>query len=258
MRSALASSAVLVACLVSAAASAHIKLVAPEQRYPEGPPSSQEGDQKTGPCGSGPATGAVTTYAPGETITVIWQETVNHPGHFRISLDPDGGDDGLVDPTDYDDFYVAPTVLLDDITDGGGSNFSESITLPMTECDKCTLQLIQIMTDKPPWGPAGGNDIYYQCADISIKAGGGTGGGGVGGAGSGGESSGSGPSGPSGAGGGTGSGTPTSPASSGGAESDGGCSMSSRGHGTSAAMGIALLAALGLASRRRRSPGSSR
>ncbi len=43
------------------------------------------------------------------------------------------------------------------------------ITLPNEPCPACTLQLIQVMQDKPPWGD--GNDIYYQCADLVIEAG---------------------------------------------------------------------------------------
>jgi hypothetical protein len=146
-------------------AAAHIRLLEPAQRYVY----TQDG-QKQGPCGEGTPSNQVTTYLPGETITVTWQETINHPGHFRISLDPDGGEDDLVDPTDYDDFYAAPSVLADDIADPGGSSFTHEITLPMEECAKCTLQLIQVMTDKPPWGPEGGNELYYWCADIAISS----------------------------------------------------------------------------------------
>lgn len=152
-------------------AEAHVDLTYPPMRY-----NYTDGGQKVGPCGAGIATGAVTTFAPGATITVTWDETINHPGHFRISLDPDGGDDAFVDPTGYDSFYVAPSVLADNITDLGGSAHSQEITLPATECELCTLQLIQVMTDKPPWGPGGGDDLYYWCADISIQDGGGTGG----------------------------------------------------------------------------------
>src|SRR5262245_63894438 len=47
------------------------------------------GPQKVGPCGeegTAAATGAVTAYAPGETITITLDETIFHPGHYRVSL----------------------------------------------------------------------------------------------------------------------------------------------------------------------------
>lgn len=161
----LATFAALVAAsaLSSSSADAHIALTSPPPRHE---------DQKSGPCGvaTGDARGnQVTTFAPGETITVTWQETIGHPGHFRISFDPDGVD-GLVDPKSFSDFDTAGTVLLDNITDKSGTQtYSEKVTLPNVECDTCTLQVIQVMTDKPPYGD--GNDIYYQCADIVLSGG---------------------------------------------------------------------------------------
>ena len=44
----------------------------------------------------------------------------------------------------------------------------EQVTLPDVECERCTLQLIQVMTDKAPYGD--GNDLYYQCADLALRA----------------------------------------------------------------------------------------
>jgi MYXO-CTERM domain-containing protein len=140
---------------------AHIALMSPTARGP---------DQKAGPCGlAGSVRGPnITTYQPGETITVVWKETIGHPGHYRISFDADGVDD-FGDPAGYTDFNSNPAVLLDDITDMGGTGtYSVQVTLPDVTCGNCTLQLIQVMTDKPPWGPGGGNDIYYQCADLVL------------------------------------------------------------------------------------------
>ncbi len=77
------------------------------------------------------------------------------------------GDDDFVDPAGYDDFYTAPGVLVDPIEDKPSGIYEYEFTLPDVECDNCTLQVIQVMTDKPPWGPEGG-DIYYQCADLAL------------------------------------------------------------------------------------------
>ncbi len=155
-----------------AAASAHVALEQPAARY-------SRDYLKDGPCGraDNPPGESVETYAPGETITVRWDEFIDHPGHFRIALSAEG-DGAFVDPVAYDDFYSAPNVLADGIEDPGGVQVHEySLTLPDgLECETCVLQLIQVMTDKPPWGPAGGNELYYQCADIRISAAAATGG----------------------------------------------------------------------------------
>jgi hypothetical protein len=150
--------------LFTSNAGAHIKLGSPVARDPS---------LKAGPCGTaGSVRGTnVTTFEPGEKITVTWTETVDHPGHFRISFDENGTDD-FVDPKAFDDFDTAPSVIVDNIADKVGSMqmYSQEVTLPNVECDNCTLQLIQVMTDKPPFG--GGNDLYYQCADLVLKGGG--------------------------------------------------------------------------------------
>jgi MYXO-CTERM domain-containing protein len=138
---------------------AHINLISPMPRTTM---------LKQGPCGAGPADPrgpTVATFEPGETITVTWNEYVNHPGHFRISFDADG-QDIFVDPKDFNDVSGGPGVLLDGIADADGGDYSQDVTLPDIECDSCVLQIIQVMTDKPPYGD--GNDIYYQCADIAL------------------------------------------------------------------------------------------
>jgi Lytic polysaccharide mono-oxygenase, cellulose-degrading len=143
-------------------AKAHIKLISPPPR---------DSGLKAGPCGTaGSVRGNnVTTFKPGQKITVRWQETVSHPGHYRISFD-DNGDDAFVEPKSFTDTYTAPSVLLDNIADKTGLQmYTQVVTLPNIECDHCTLQLIQVMTDKAPYGD--GNDIYHQCADIVLSAG---------------------------------------------------------------------------------------
>lgn len=145
---------------VAAPAFAHIELVSPRPRYD---------DQKYGPCGRGSTDKRgtkVSTYKPGTTIKVTWKETVGHPGHYRISFDPNG--QSFTDPKSYDDRNTSPTVVMDGIKDETGyKTYTQEITLPDVECDKCTLQVVQVMTDKPPYGD--GDDLYYQCADITLS-----------------------------------------------------------------------------------------
>lgn len=141
-------------------ADAHIELVSPKPRY---------ADLKEGPCGRGSSdvrTTNVTTFAAGETITVTWKETIGHPGHYRISFDTDGTT-AFIDPKSFTDVGGGPSVLVDNIGDKTGTQtYSLEVTLPDIACDKCTLQIIQVMTDKPPYGD--GNDLYYQCADLVL------------------------------------------------------------------------------------------
>jgi len=147
-------------------AHAHLGLNSPTSRY--GPDVL-----KTGPCGTagGMRTDKVTYYEPGETIEVRWDEYVDHPGHYRIAFDDDGDDD-FVDPATMMEFYSNDTVLLDEITDkdGGQGDYVATVTLPDVICDNCTLQVIQVMYDKPPYTTPG-NDIYYQCADLALRQG---------------------------------------------------------------------------------------
>jgi len=152
-------------------ARAHVRLVSPVSRYGD--------EMKSAPCGrvAGPRTSLVTTLRPGQTIEVVFDEIIGHPGYYRIAFDP-GGDDDLGAPV-WDGVSLGnPTfanppnvrVLADHIPDAPGGVDTHgvvSVQLPDVECDSCTLQLIQVMTDKPPYD--GGDDFYYQCADLVLS-----------------------------------------------------------------------------------------
>jgi hypothetical protein len=142
--------------------SAHLDLVSPVSRY--GPDVL-----KTGPCGvdGGERSDNISVFEPGETIEIQWVEYVQHPGHYRIAFDDDGHDD-FVDPRTMTEMYSNEAVLLDGIEDTRESGYGVEITLPDVTCDNCTLQVIQVMYDKPPYTTPG-NDIYYQCADLVLR-----------------------------------------------------------------------------------------
>jgi hypothetical protein len=165
---------VLVAVLsLTAPAAAHLALVDPPSRY-------GEAVLKEGPCGvrDGGRGTAVTELAPGARIVVVWDEYVDHPGHFRIAFDADGDDD-FVDPhclagcatqRPEIELYADDSVLLDGIADTpAGGRSAVTVTLPDIECERCTLQVIQVMYDKPPF-VVPGNDVYYQCADLALRS----------------------------------------------------------------------------------------
>jgi predicted carbohydrate-binding protein with CBM5 and CBM33 domain len=144
---------ILALMLVSSTASAHIALKNPVPRTAE---------QKAGPCGSAGSTRGtnVTVYQPGETITVEWDETVDHPGHYRIAFDNDG-QDAFINPMRATDNFSF--TLMEPIADKAGGRYTQQITLPTEPCTNCTLQLMQVMTTTEPY-----NSFYWQCADIQI------------------------------------------------------------------------------------------
>ncbi|MBA2664973.1 MAG: lytic polysaccharide monooxygenase [Bradymonadaceae bacterium] len=161
----------LTTCLLPSLAEAHLILIEPPHRY-------DQYTQKEPPCGKvGGQPGATrTVFEPGETITVSWNEFINHPGHYRISFDSDG-DDAFVDPPCLSDcntrtptieLYSNAAVLLDGIADKAGGRYEVQVTLPDVICDSCTLQIIQVMYDKPPY-TLPGNDLYYNCADLILR-----------------------------------------------------------------------------------------
>lgn len=121
---------------------------------------------KSGPCGGVAASTERTTFAPGQQVTVEWEETINHPGWFRIAFSPsnDLGFDANVLKDDIIDTQTGPVDYNDP---GTYHQYSTTITLPQTTCETCTLQLIQYMTENDP------PSKYYSCADIRIVEGGG-------------------------------------------------------------------------------------
>lgn len=139
---------------VATPAAAHIALTSPPARHPM---------QKEGPCGLVDSVRGtnVTTFEAGQTITVEWDETVGHVGHYRIAFD-DNGDDVFKNPNNPNDNFAF--TLVEPIADKDGTqHYTQQVTLPNIECTSCTLQLMQVMTTTEPY-----NSFYWQCADIQI------------------------------------------------------------------------------------------
>ncbi len=170
-------------------AAAHISLDSPKSRYYTGGKADQS-KLKYGPCGVSKDarttnTSLITTFKPGEKITVKWRETIQHPGFFRIAFDSDGQDFTFPGSATNGD---GVTILADKVMDKSGASnleYTYDVTLPNMECTNCTLQLVQVMTtDPPPYEEGDGKDLYFNCADIILKSDG-SGSGGAGGAGGG-------------------------------------------------------------------------
>lgn len=144
---------------------------------------NQLGDnQKTPNCGYNPGdtlTGNVTTFTAGETITITIDETIYHPGHYRVALST-GTEDALPDPppitpvgnddcgmTEIMDPLVFPVIadgeLPHDQPFAGEQSFQ--VTLPDdVECENCYLQIVQYMREHA--APC----FYYHCAVVNIEA----------------------------------------------------------------------------------------
>jgi hypothetical protein len=161
---------------IASTASAHIELIEPLARY------EIEGFDtgiKSCPCGVGSSNRTcnvavdssdpnrserVTRYEAGSTITLRFNEYVNHVGRYRVAFDPDGAD--IVD-------FNAN--ILTDIPDPANANDVEyqiEVTLPDMTCDNCTLQLVQAMNNNmvdPVLDPST-TSSYYTCVDIELVA----------------------------------------------------------------------------------------
>ena len=139
----------LLAVLLSpASARAHAHLLSPAPRVPVA--------GKTGPCDGEPRTATPAVLTAGQMLEVEWTETTDHPGYYRLlfSLAGDAGFSVLLDG--IADRPIAPSDTA--------NLYSATVELPATPCTDCTLQLIQVMTDKPS------APYYFSCADVRLVA----------------------------------------------------------------------------------------
>lgn len=160
---------------VASSASAHIRLLDPAPRYEV----QGETGIKSCPCGLGgsnrtcnvAADGSdpdrstrVSRFEAGSTITVRFNEFVNHSGRFRVAFDPDGAD--------VADFNAN---ILNDIPDPNNASNTEweiEVTLPDMTCSNCTLQLVQAMNGDMVNKVVDPSSIssYYACVDLELVA----------------------------------------------------------------------------------------
>lgn len=194
MRHLIAFAAVAIASL-SATADAHFVLVSPAASLVQ----NRLGDpQKTGPCGGvaanpgrgtpanpGVPSGAVTNVKGGTSLPLLVQETIFHPGHYRVALartaaqlPPDPAvtvvqtDRGARSQSAVIQSPVVAPVLLDGIfahTERPTQNFEAEIPIPNINCRDCVLQVIEFMADHPGIGADGGHS-YHHCAIVNITA----------------------------------------------------------------------------------------
>jgi hypothetical protein len=178
---------VAVAATLPISASAHFRLLEPASWLIE----SERGDpQKAGPCGGsntdyGKPSYIIGKVTGGQKLHIKVQETVYHPGHYRVALAVNSPTELPLDPeattidTDRGPRSVSATIqnppLMPVLADGlwphtarVDSPFETDVQLPNISCKKCTLQVVQFMEDHAVNNP--GNFTYHHCAELQITA----------------------------------------------------------------------------------------
>ena len=184
----------VVACLATTA-DAHFVLISPAASLQQ----NRLGDpQKTAPCGGvsanpgrgtvanpGVPSGAVTNVKGGTMLPLMVQESIFHPGHYRVALartmkqlppDPEvtTADTGRGSRSQSAVIQTPPAapVLLDGIfahTERPTQNFEAQVPIPNITCQNCVLQVIEFMADHPGIAVDGGHS-YHHCAVLNITA----------------------------------------------------------------------------------------
>ena len=172
--------------LVATTANAHFKLNAPVSWIEE----DERGDpQKIAPCGGtiadgGTRTGAVTNVQGGQMLRIAIEETIYHPGHYRVSLARrihwlPGDPEPTMKDTDRgprsDRFPLDTNPQAPVLVDGLWENYERRtgpqetmVRMPNIDCEGCFLQVVQFMSEHPGFGEGG--FTYHHCAIVNITA----------------------------------------------------------------------------------------
>jgi hypothetical protein len=180
----------LAVCAVSVPlADAHFKLLEPASAVIE----ANLGDpQKAFQCGvsartAGTPSNAVTQLKGGQKLHLKVQETVYHPGHYRVALAADrgklpvdpkattrmaagrGGQQQAMSVSAEIEKEPKPPVLADGLwphTSKPPADLETDLEIPNVSCPKCVIQVIQFMAEHGL--NAEGDFSYHHCADVQI------------------------------------------------------------------------------------------
>lgn len=126
-----------------AVANAHMVITSPAPRV-----SADNIKEANAPCG-GPRGSVVHELTGGQMLTIEFDETIAHPGHFELKFSMAG-----------DTRWQTLDAAIPD--QGGVGSYSHTFQVPDVTCTDCTFQFIQVMTDRNP--PVN----YYNCIDVAI------------------------------------------------------------------------------------------
>jgi hypothetical protein len=166
---------------------AHLRLIEPASWLQK----SQLGDpQKMAPCGGtstdlGKPSGAVTEVRGGEKLHLKLQETIFHPGFYRVALAVNSRDELPPDPEVKTEqtargpqsvsaaIHYPPTapILADGLfphTAKFDKEVETDIDIPNISCSKCTLQIVEFMAAHGL--NKDGDYSYHHCAVLQIRA----------------------------------------------------------------------------------------
>jgi len=168
-------------------ASAHFKLLAPTPTLIQ---DDRGNPQKLGPCGGttadkGSPTNAVNNVKGGQKLHIKIEETVYHPGHYRVALAVNSPSQLPADPevvtrtSDRGPWSVSAAIAKSPqkpvLADGlfvhmerPSAAWETDVDIPNINCEKCTLQIVQFMAEHG-YNPDGGY-FYHHCADLKITA----------------------------------------------------------------------------------------
>ena len=183
-----AAATLALAAAAPAVGHAHFKLLEPASWIVE----DQRGDpQKSGPCGGsntdwGTPTYAVTKVTGGSVLHIKVQETIYHPGFYRVALAVNSPGELPKDPeavtqqTDRGPQSISAAiqnpvqipVIADGLFEhherpsGQMAPWETDVQLPNISCRKCTLQIVQFMEQHGFNNPGG--YTYHHCANLAI------------------------------------------------------------------------------------------
>ena len=181
---------IAVLTITAQSTSAHFKLLEPASWLIE----SDRGDpQKSGPCGGsntdwGKPSYIISKTVGGQKLHIKVQETVYHPGHYRVALAVNSPNELAPDPqvatkdSERGPLSVSAViqnppqipVLADGLfvhstrPTGSMEPFETDVQLPNISCKKCTLQIVQFMAEHAFNNPGG--YTYHHCANVQITA----------------------------------------------------------------------------------------
>jgi hypothetical protein len=177
----------LATCVSIPLASGHFRLLEPASWIAE----NQLGDpQKLGPCGGtsadpGTPTNAITSVQGGPKLHIKLQETVFHPGHYRVALAVNSKaelpDDPVVTTRTTDKGPISVSAIVEDspkvpvLADGlwqhavkATDPFETDVLIPNISCPSCILQIVEFMAEHG-FNKDGGY-TYHHCAVLKITA----------------------------------------------------------------------------------------